>query len=319
MLRFVVGVGLSLVASGCMPKTGRLEINRFQHEEFPYAVFYAPEGSPVRPLGGEWQVDNFWVQPGPNGYLPKDGAEYISERRYDTDGNGEPETIAREPFYDLLLDHTQKDASLFVRTVPMAAKDKDKDLAVFAERYVEAVAGAGSIAVRFGAEGPVGSIERRYASRVLHSQTCTVSKREAYRVDFEVANVDQLQLSDRTRWKRGSVVLVRTGYGHRVRPAAGAGHADYPVLMLIGLAASPQDFASLEGDFERLLKQTVLGEVGKGLSMNGETTCALSKTDANDTSGGEAAPEAPELNEASQVPLAPEAMPQPEATPPSTP
>ena len=67
-------------------------------------------------------------------------------------------------------------------------------------------------------------------------------------------------------------------------------------------------FATLEPDFERLLKQTVLGDVGQGLSMKGETTCTLSGASA--TSGGEATPEAGELNEAAQVPLAPESMPE---------
>jgi hypothetical protein len=42
----------------------------------------------------------------------------------------------------------------------------------------------------------------------------------------------------------------------------------------------PQDFQALEPHFERLLKQTVLGDQFQGLSMNGEHTCGLSGGDA---------------------------------------
>ncbi|MFT3922003.1 MAG: hypothetical protein QM778_05675 [Myxococcales bacterium] len=185
---------------------------------------------------------------------------------------------------------------------------------MFAERYVDSVAGSGSVVVRFGAEGALGGIERRFASRVLQSSPCTVSKHEAYRVDFEVANVDQLQLSDQARWQRGAVVFVRTKYQHLAGTTMQNTKTFYPVVMAIGMSARPQDFAGLEEDFERLLKQTVLGEVGRGLSMNGETTCALAAQPP--VSGGEATPASDvEQNEAAQVPLAPEAMPQPETAP----
>ena len=43
--------GLGLAAAACMPKAGRLEINRFQHDEYPYAVFYTPEGDPLQAPG----------------------------------------------------------------------------------------------------------------------------------------------------------------------------------------------------------------------------------------------------------------------------
>jgi hypothetical protein len=314
MQRSVVFAATLALLSGCAHRVGRLEINRFQHEEFPYAVFYVPDGEPTAPLGGQWRVDNFTLPANSHRYVAKRGPEYEIERRYDVDGDGKPEGLEREPFYDLLLLHTQKDASMWVRSVPVSSAEKDKELAVFAERYVESVAGTGVVAVRFGSEGAVGSVGRRFASRVLHSESCTLSKREAYRVDFEVANVDQLQLSDQARWQRAAVVFVRTGYSHRVQNVRGVS-TRFPVVMALGLSAKPQDFAALEPDFEKLLKQTVLGDEGKGLSMNGETTCNLSSP--AEGSGAEAAPPEEAPNEAAQIPLAPEAMPQPEATPAS--
>ena len=313
MRRFAVVFGLSLAAGACVPKSGRLEINRFQHEEYPYAVFYVPEGDPLKPLGGAWRVSNFAVEPR-NRYAPKTGPAYVRESRKDTSGDGRPDKTQYESLYDLLLDHTQQDASMWVRTVPIAPEDKDKALSALAARYLDGVSSTGNVLVRFGVEGPAASGERRFASRVLHAEPCTVSKREAYRVDFEVASVDAAQLSDQARWQRGAVVFVRTGYGHRV--TGPSGFVDYPALMAIGLSTRQQDFAELAPDFERLLKQTVLGDVGRGLSMNGETTCLLTTASA----GGETPavePELNELNEAAQIPLAPEAMPAPEAPPAS--
>ncbi len=306
--RFAFIVLLFLTAA-CIPANGRLETNRFQHSRYPYAVFYANGGAAMTPLGAHWRVDNFSLEPSRAGnkYGPKQGSPYWVMRSYDLNDDGEFDTKQREEFYDLLLEHNEKDAELWVRTVPMSSHDKDKDLSVLAERYVEAVAGAGSVVVQFGNEGQVGSIERRFASRVLGTRACTHSGRVAHRVDFEVANVDQLQLSDSARWVRGSLVLVRTGYGERLTPSQNKQGVTFPVLMLIGVSARPSDYEMVASDFDLLLQKTVLGDVGKGLAMHGETTCGSSSAAVvtpapAETSGSEAPARAAEPDAASPTP-----------------
>ena len=159
---------------------------------------------------------------------------------------------------------------------------------MLAERYVESVAalGQGGRAIRHR-ERVVGQ-ERRLASRTLHSEPARCRSGRPIGSISRSPTWIKATCRNEAHWQRGSVVFVRTGYGHRVENGTGRDYADYPVLMAIGISAKPQDFAALEGDFERLLKQTVLGDVGQGLSMNGETTCTLAQAQA--TSGGEAAP-----------------------------
>jgi len=311
---------LLFITAACAHANGRLESNRYQHSRYPYAVFYADGGAAMTPIGTHWRVDNFTrgQEAGPLNYRPKDGRAYWVKRLYDLDDDGTFETKRKEEFYDLLLEHHEKDAQLWVRTVPISTHDRGKDLSVLAERYVEAVAGSGSVAVQFGSEGPVGSIERRFASRVLGTRDCMHNGRAAHRIDFEVANVDQLQLSDSARWVRGSLVLVRTGYSERVDPSQSRPSVMYPVLMLVGVSARPQDYAGIASDFDLLLQKTVLGDVGKGLAMHGETTCS---TLAPAVDAPAAAPAETSGNEAPASTIEPEAASPtalPDATQPDT-
>jgi hypothetical protein len=312
MQRFAVISGI-LWLGACVSRTGRLEINRFQHEEFPYAVFYSPDGQPTAPLGGAWRLDNYAVPRGGDRYVEKQGPTYLVERRYDVDGDGRAEVGAREFFYDLLLEHAQVDAALWVRTVPIEPADRDKDLSVLARRYLDGAARTGTVAARFGLEQA--APERAASVQTLGESACSLSKRPAYRVDFALSPTPGADGAPAPARERGSVVLVRTGYLHRVKNPRGM-VADYPVIMLVGLSAQPQDFARLAPDFEVLLGRTVLGDRGQGLSMHGESTCTASEAtsgasaaEAREQHGDAERAHEPELNEAAQIPLAPEALP----------
>lgn len=311
MQRRSFAMGLLMLAS-CVAANGRLETNRFQHERYPYAVFYTPEGTPTAPLGGSWRVENFFVNASGK-YAPKRGDAYEAAIDYDLNGDGSGDLRETEYRYDLRLEHAARDAHMWVRTVPVASKDREKALSALAARYVESISGTDTSFDQTIGKKPT-ALSRRFASRVLHSQPCTLSKREAFQIDFEVANVDQLSLSESARWQRHRIVLVRTGYEHRVKGLGRSAtlFADYPIVMVVGLSSRPEEFSELEADFDTLLKRTVLGEVGQGLSMNGESSCG--SLAAAETSGGAQdaapAPEALEENEAAKIPLAPEAMPQ---------
>ncbi len=294
-----------LSLASCMPTHGRLEVNRFQHETYPYAVFYTAEGDPLSPLGKAWRTANFEPDE-QGGYRTKRGREHEIVRSYDTDADGSADTQEKGLLYDLLLQHAEKDATMWVSTTPIAPKERELPLSVFAERYVEAAAAAGEIPAGLPDLANTG----RVASHILHTQPCEVSKREALQIDFELA--DTAQPGAGVQWRRGRVVMVRTGYEHRVQQVStGQTTSAYPVLMTIGIGAKAADFATFEPDFDTLLQRTVLGDRHQGLSMNGQSSCG--SLSAASTSGAEApAPTAPaaEENEAAQIPLAPEALPQ---------
>jgi hypothetical protein len=184
------------------------------------------------------------------------------------------------------MEHKTFDATLWLRSVPIAAGDKQADLGEIAERYVASAAASGEVVAPLGAETASGAPPAKFATRVVHTQPCTLSKREAHRIDFEVAEDPPTAVTPATDWERGSLVLVRSGYEKRVKDEKSGRYADYPVLLLIGMRVSPKRFEGLEPAFERLLERTVLGDRGQGLSMVGEHTCGRKQA----SSGAEQAP-----------------------------
>jgi hypothetical protein len=255
----ILGV-LALSATACVHTAGNFEGNRFQSTAYPYSINYAKRSGPNALAGDGWRVDNYMKSTAPGGgWVLKKGAEYWVDRGYDDNGDGEVDRHEREPFYDLRLEHRERDASIWVRMVPISRSDQRKDLRVFAERYVESAAGSGMVAVHFGSEATI-SVSKRYASRVLSLNECRVGDRPAQLLDFEVANVDQLQLSESSRWSRGRLAIVRTGYLTAKRSAyQTTDNGRYPVLMLVGLSAAPGDFDELSKDFDDVLARIALG------------------------------------------------------------
>jgi hypothetical protein len=185
-------------AGACVQPAGSFTPDRFAHNEYPYEVRYVDEG-PKNLLGADWRLDNYvWTRGTPS--EEKQGRDYSVRREYDLDDDGDADLSVNEPYYDLLLEHRRKDALIWLRSVPISRHDVNKDLAVFADNYVEAASSSSGIRVRFGLDGPLGSSGKRFVSRVLSRAACSISNSPAYRVDFEVANVDQPALTSSARW-----------------------------------------------------------------------------------------------------------------------
>ncbi len=72
----------------------------------------------------------------------KQGKSYFVAREYDLDDDGDADVRIDEPYYDLLLEHRRKDAVIWLRSVPISNDDANKDLAVFAENYVDSASGS---------------------------------------------------------------------------------------------------------------------------------------------------------------------------------
>jgi hypothetical protein len=251
------------VGVSCVTPAGSFTPDRFAHNEYPYEVRYVEEG-PKNLLGADWRLDNYvWTRGAPSG--EKRGSEYFVTREYDLDDDGNADVRLDEPYYDLLLEHRRKDAVIWLRSVPISNDDANKDLAVFADNYVDTASGSNSVLVRFGLDGPVGPRGKRFASRVLSRAGCSIASAPAYRVDFEVANVDRLELTPSARWSRNRVVLLRTPFRHVPSPDD---HKDIsvPVVMLAGLRAAPEDFEALSADFDRLLDRIVIADSDYALS-----------------------------------------------------
>jgi hypothetical protein len=292
---------LVLCSSACVTSSGRLESNRFQHADYPYALFYAPYGRRETPLGPHYQLENFRSPDGRHIH-PRSGTGYSITRTYP---GTSPPLAQREPFYDLLFSRAQPEAAFWLRSVPLRPEQAGLALDQLADRYLGNAANAGRVAVTFGVEGDARSAHPAQL-RVLQKRPCELSKRAALRLDFEVdvsgsAPEQAAQGAANARaaagpvWKQGSVVLVQSGYLARSK---------YPVLLLAGRSSAPADAAALEPDFDQMLTLLVLGDEGQGLSMKGGHSCGFAgagpdaapgAADAASTgSGGEVAPP-PEL------------------------
>lgn len=285
---------LSLCSAACVTSSGRLESNRFQHADYPYALFYAPYGRPEAPLGPYYRLENYRTPDGRHMH-PRSGTGYSITRTY---SDTVPPLQQREPFYDLLLSRDQPKAAFWLRSVPLAPEQGSLPLDQLADRYLANVANTGRVAVTIGVEGDARSA-RPAQLRGASKRACELSKREALRLDFEVDAAGQAgqagQAARAPDWKQGSVVLVRSGYLARGK---------YPVLLLAGRSSAPADAAALEPDFDRMLSLLVLGDEGQGLSMKGGHSCGLQDAiprsplvpggSAREAQGGEAPP-TPEL------------------------
>jgi hypothetical protein len=275
----------------CAKPTKSFTPDRFVHDEYAYAVHYLSQG-PENLLGADWRLDNYvWNKGVPK--KQKQGGEYVVHREYDMNDDGEVDTKADEPYYDLLLEHRRKDATIWVRSAPISNHDRTKELAVFAESYVEAASGSDSVLVQFGAGGPIGSVSKRFASRVLSRAECSVSGVPAYRVDFEVANVDQLQLTPNARWIRSRIVLVQTPFAHV--PNRRVPKKTLPIVMVAGLRAAPEDFERLAADFDLMLDRIVIANVKGALTMSTPVphTCRVAGAEAREPSAPAAESVAP--------------------------
>ena len=256
--RFLLAI--ALCSAACVASSGRLESNRFQHADYPYALFYSPYGKRETPLGPHYRLENYRSPDGSHLH-PRSGTGFSITRSYpDTS----PPLAQREPFYDLLLSRDQPKAAFWVRSVPLQVAQGALALDALADRYLLNVANSGRVAVTMGLEGDPHAA-RQYQVRTLHKRGCELSKREALRIDFEVE--DAASPPGAPVWKRGSVVLVRSGYVARDK---------FPVLLLAGRSSAPEDAEALEPDFDRMLTQLVLGDKGQGLSMKGGHSCGLS-------------------------------------------
>jgi len=195
--------------------------------------------------GQLWTLEN--VQPtGKTGELvSKLGENYERTVTFDTDGNGSYETVRRLWNDELSLRHRRSNALMSLSVLPMDQNMAETDMDVLVRNYVDAVSGGGSVSVNIGA-GARASKERRFATRILDSAVFTVDGEPAAGATFEVANVDQLELSKEARWERAQVVLIRAPW----RTVAGVERkSTWPTLIRALYSSRSESFEAHEGDF----------------------------------------------------------------------
>ena len=264
----LVSLTLALAACGA----GRYPIasltnESFRHVTYDYSV--AAQGGTGQLMSSDWRLDNYI--PSTEGLgEPKETDEYTSRVGLDNDGDGTFETRVTIPTYDLLFKHRRDDGVVFLSTFPISQHASERELSVMLRDFVESAAASGEITHNYN--GSSSRAEAPMASRILASRPTRVHGFPAHEVVFEVANVQQLELSPSARWERGHVVLVRAEmvFGQRqlypaVRvPDLGRGvgqESFYPVLMVVGYANHPDEFDAHHDEFRDFLSRIHIGDV----------------------------------------------------------
>lgn len=223
--------------------------HRFRNHDHGYRVAYA-QGT-HRFISDEWRVESHETNGDEIG-RKKDADDYVYRLQFDIDGDGRDEDLGYAYYYDLRLDHRRNNGRIWLRTFPVPDSARDRDLSVLVQNFVENIAANGYFTADVREREHVTVEERRYATQVLDTQRVSVSQHEAAAVMFDVANVNQLQMSASARSARAMVVMARTPYHYVIRN--GAGGRSWPILMLIGYANAPADFDAGLPDFQRFVQ-----------------------------------------------------------------
>lgn len=273
--RFFLLASITLALVACAASVGpypiaTLQDGTFHHVNYDYSV--VTQGGTGELMSSDWRLDNYApsTDASPGLGEPKVTGGYVGEVGLDHDGDGEFEGRVTLPTFDLLFKHRRDDGRIFLSTFPISQHAADRELSVMLRDFVESAAASGEITHNYSAGSSRAAAPM--ASRVLASRPTRVHGFPAHEVIFEVANVQQLELSPSARWQRGHVVLVRPEmvFGQRqlypaIRvPDLGRGVGQetfYPVLMVIGYANHPDEFDAHHDEFRDLLSRIRIGEV----------------------------------------------------------
>lgn len=184
-----------------------------------------------------WEYGPAW----PRGRIRAQREEYFGKFSFDTDGDGKTDTDRKLPERDLYFKHRKRSSAIWLQSLPLSGEMAEKELRVLAQHYVEAASGGTSI--RLGSAVN----ERRYSTRILETRETQVAGQPALEFTFEMANVDQLELSKDSRARIVRVVMMRPGFDLRVDDA------DYRILLVVAHAAMPDDFNHTLADFASLI------------------------------------------------------------------
>ena len=286
-----LAIAAPLTACGASQQ-GVLSAEAFHHPSYPYAIHYVDPSLPGLKaiVGDSWRIKNFYQRGGE--WRPKPG--YTVKLDWDRYDDGRVDERLVVPSHEFLFEHVRDDGRLWLQVRPISTHIGDKQLKTLARRYIEGIAGSGTVFVQF--KDVAVARENTLATRTLGGMTCEVAGREAFMATFEIADVDQIKLSESARWKRASIVLIRTGFSHELRATEyvdGEVRAlTMPTLMIAGYENSPEDFDGSLNDFEALLTRLAIGSDGAAVGRPTGTSCRANSTQET-TPVAPAAPTAP--------------------------
>jgi hypothetical protein len=256
------GLVLGLLGVGCLPNGSTSAGSALVHPKFPYAVTFE-DAEKKSVLGSEWKLETYRKKTGtsPDGpveLVRKDGYEGLYE--FDFDDDDKTDAKQKLPIPDLVFVSKRTNARLEVVTLLLDSKYAEKELRVLLNDVVDSGSGTRSLFVGFGRSAA--GLEKRYASRLLDSQEATLGGQKGLVATIERADLDQLQLNPKARWRRTRLFLTHAPFEYQVRENSSASsdpsynkptYHRYPVLMLVEYTNTPEDFDQQYPEFLKLL------------------------------------------------------------------
>jgi hypothetical protein len=232
----------------CTPQVaGRFASDAYYEERFPVRAEYADPTRRQVP-SGEWLLLNYQLK---NGLPSKPKVTGDVVYQFDKDGDGDFDIQEKVKEFSLSYRHERTGSEMWMFLEPVSFENAKLDLDVIAANHVEASSGSGTVAASI-APGVVVAATRKFATRVLDGRAATIDGFPAYVVTYEIANVDQLSLSQESRWRRARVLYVRTTYRWVVR-SGGKDYSNWPVLAVVGYDADPKVFETQLPDYGRFV------------------------------------------------------------------
>ena len=258
-MRRVLLVTLVLLTAGCGASAAdAFRADGFYHPDYAYRVG-SRDGTRRRLMPQDWRLDNFVLDEG-EVEGRKDGPDYVYTAEFDVGGDGDVDARAELYLYDLRFEHTRHDGVVWLRTFPYAREDRQKELGILARKHLAAVAGVGvSVPVFENVAEGVDDLrveQRRYGTRVLESVTAHVGRARAFRVTFDVFNLDQMEVDPDTPARRVRIYFIRPPFNWEYPDGAtrgGASRGRWPALMTFGYSNHADQFDEGLPAFEELV------------------------------------------------------------------
>lgn len=259
LLQAFVAAAAWVAASGCSSSLSDFSAGRYVHPAYDIAVGGADSaGAPGELLGSDWRLDNYYLNGG--ALRPKLGSAYVRSIRLDRNGDGVGDESHSVPVYDLRYENRVSGGVIWLSTFPIDTSLERTDLEVIARRYLQAVSGVGVAVVEIQ-DNQVISEVRRFATRNVTIERSVIDGQEAVVVQYELANVDEVQVDENGAWAPARVTIFRPPAAWS--PSRHAIDQTWPVISMVGLRALPERFDADVPSYEQFIARVDVGRIGE--------------------------------------------------------
>lgn len=206
-----------------------------------------------------WRIDN-WVYVGDQPARPFADPENWINHRYDTSGDGEVDFSHRLPVADVLLQHAESGAALWVQLIPVEPRRDERRMRVLLREWIRNAGGA-RYRFRTTNTGTTTVSESRWTTLLTQENDARVDGLTAAAASFAITDVDRLQIDGAHRDRLGRAVMIATPFVHEPRPYTSEVKLRFALLVV--MLADPAEYDELQSDFSAFVNRLQLPGTGQ--------------------------------------------------------